>query len=501
MSTIGIIGCGIVGKSLVSFLSSFKDHPEKLNRGKLYGVVGHEPFSVHIWDKRELKDDEKAFIDQHGAAAVSGQQLALDAFIEQCDVLFVSPGVAVERYRHGRKLMLCELDLFSLFFTKPTIAVTGSLGKTTTTKLLGVLTQGVAYLPEQPIIMDKLESVRFAGKQIMQTEVGGNIGIGMLDLIKKNNTCDLAVLELSSFQLDLNTSYAPDVAVWTNFYPNHLDRHMTEEAYFEAKYNLIAYQHEGQLAVLGDQLLEANTGKMFAGRLPSLKSTVCFTSAEDLDIEKIRRIDHQQFYWAFVHHGDVCIAHIIDRKIVHQIKVFNTQVLPDCTFINNWIQVVAVLFFLGADMQSLELVMKSGEPLLDDHHHRVEYFATIDGVDFYEDSKSTVIQATQAAVARLALQKRPLIVIVGGLSKGVDRRPLMEFLESVPEVTKIYCFGSECDMFAGARCFETLNDVVADIKQTMKPGDIVLFSPSGASFDFFENYKHRGQVFKELVLS
>ncbi|MFA6527678.1 MAG: hypothetical protein WCT20_04605, partial [Candidatus Babeliales bacterium] len=192
---------------------------------------------------------------------------------------------------------------------------------------------------------------------------------------------------------------------------------------------------------------------------------------------------------------------IVDRKVVGQTRVCNLVHLPPITFIENWMQVLAALYFLRADIGSLEAVLASGVDLLDDHHHRVEHFATINGVDFYEDSKSTVIQATQAAVGRLALQHRPLVVILGGMSKGVDRRPLMEYLKTVSEVKKVCCFGSECGAFVGAVCCATLDAIVNDIKATMRPGDIVLFSPSGASFDFFDNYKHRGQVFKELVLS
>lgn len=505
MCTIGILGFGVVGKSIFSFLNEHKHQPEMLARGKLRDVIiGNGQLHLVVWDKRELTRDEKIMIEQAGGRVVAGLQTSLDAFIDGCNVVIASPGIAIEPYKNTNKPILCELDLFSLFFTKPVIAITGSLGKTTTTKLLGTLTERVGYHAveqQSEALGTDVLACDIGGQAHVRTAVGGNIGIGMMDLVKQSDDYDLGVLELSSFQLDLNTTFAPDIAVWTNFYPNHLDRHVTQEAYFQAKCALIAPQRKGQLAILSDGLLKGATGHMLAERLPDLASDVCFTSANDLDSEIITQVDRKVFYWMYVHDNHLWCAQIVDHKVVAQTHVFDVAKLPDITFTENWIQVLTALYFLRADMASLATVLLSDVDLLDDHHHRVEYFATVGGVDFYEDSKSTVIQATQAAVGRLAQQQRPLIVIVGGMSKGVDRRPLMAYLKSVHNIKKVYCFGSECSAFADAVHCTTLEDIVHDIKATMVAGDIVLFSPSGASFDFFDNYKHRGQVFKELVLS
>ena len=520
MSTIGIIGFGVVGTSILSFLNDYKDSPTELSRGKLKNIFCSGKLQLLVWDKRELAADEQRLIEQFGGRFIDGQQTSLDAFITTCEVIFASPGINIEPYKNSGKQILCELDLFSLFFTKPVVAITGSLGKTTTTKLIGELTQRVHYNtveqqnsgidPLPFILRGALRAPQYerdgelhsgVSSRCIRTAVGGNIGIGMLDLVKDGNNYDLGVLELSSFQLDVRTTFAPDIAIWTNFYPNHLDRHGTMEQYFQAKFNLIVAQHKGQLAILSAGLLQGQAAPLLQERLPDLASDVCFTSVDDLDPEQLKCVNRAHFYWMYVHQNSAWIAHIVDRRIVAQTRVFNLASLPDCTFRENWLQVLATIYFLRADMTSLETVLLSGVDLLDDHHHRVEHFATIDDVDFYEDSKSTVIQATQAAAQRLAQYKRPLIVILGGMSKGVDRRPLMDFLKTVPEIKKVYCFGQECDAFNGAVCCEVLEEVVHDIKATMQSGDIVLFSPSGASFDFFDNYKHRGQVFKDLVLS
>lgn len=546
MCTIGIVGFGVVGKSLFSFLNKYKLRPEALAVGKLKEIIGSGQLTIVVWDKRALTVDEQALIKNAGGQIVPGVQTPLEAFIDQCDVICVSPGIDIDAYKNCGKPILCELDLFSLFFTKPVIAVTGSLGKTTTTKLLGKLTPCVRYHAKaervdvlggdvlacdlagmcgsrrhpSPFVVrnepcECLESMNggdvssprtdFSEKSIIQkhirTAVGGNIGIGMLDLVDQIEDYDLGVLELSSFQLDLNTTFAPDVAVWTNFYPNHLDRHKTVQAYFEAKYALIKGQRPGLCVILSDQLLHDEHGKLLQEQLPTLASSVCFTSVDDFDREKIALVNRKYFYWMYVRDGQLWCAEIAQGAVTRQARIFALDRLPDITFIQNWVQVLAALYFLRADMASLEVALTADVDLLDDHHHRVEHFVTLDSVDFYEDSKSTVIQATQAAVGRLARQQRPLIVIVGGMSKGVDRRALMDYLKSVPEVKKVYCFGSECQAFTDAVYCATLQDIVRDIKATMTAGDIVLFSPSGASFDFFDNYKHRGQVFQELVLA
>ncbi|MFA6527791.1 MAG: Mur ligase family protein, partial [Candidatus Babeliales bacterium] len=250
MSTIGIIGFGVVGRSIFSFLDTYKHTPEVVKQGKLRDVIDTGQLQLVVWDKRELTADEQASITQTGGIFITGLSTTLEAFIDRCDVVIASPGINIEPYKNSATPILCELDLFSLFFTKPVIAITGSLGKTTTTKLLGALTERLRYhaVGQHNDIGGDVLECDLAGKASVRSAVGGNIGIGMLDLVKQVNEYDLGVLELSSFQLDLNTTFAPDVAVWTNFYPNHLDRHITQEAYFQAKFNLMAGQREGQLA-------------------------------------------------------------------------------------------------------------------------------------------------------------------------------------------------------------------------------------------------------------
>jgi UDP-N-acetylmuramoylalanine--D-glutamate ligase len=356
-------------------------------------------------------------------------------------------------------------------------------------------------LPEP---LRRLELVNHLGKKTsLKALLGGNVGIGMLDLIKDQAECDLGVLELSSYQLEFNKKFSPDIAVWTNFYPNHLDRHKTMEAYFEAKFNLLRFQHERQIAVLSADLFESEAGTLLNERLATLRPMVCICSAGEIDEAFAASIKRERFAVFFVRDGWLVRGIVQHGKLEKIIPLVDMRLLPEVTFSPNWVQILTVLNVVGIDLMVLQGLLKTIDvaELLPDHHHRLELCATINGVDFYNDSKSTVMQATQAAVERLALSGRPVITIVGGLGKGVDRRPLMRFLESHKAVKKVYCFGKDCASFSGATCttVATLEEVLQDVYATMQPGDQVLFSPSGSSFDLFKSYGHRGDVFVSLV--
>ncbi len=480
MYTIGIIGFGVVGRSMLAFLRSKYYQQDRCPA--VYGVLLDEHdqlagrMAVTVWDARPLTGDELSFIASHNATAVTSGDLA--AFIQHSDVVITSPGVDLNAYQQYNDKFLCELDFFAHFFKKPVIAVTGSLGKTTITKLLGELVQSAA------------------GHQAI---IGGNVGIGMLDLVKQQDECDVAVLELSSFQLELNKKFAPDIAVWTNFYPNHLDRHGTLAQYLEAKYAMIRHQRADQVCIVTSDLLYGPMGDVVQERLRDHPATlyICVDSQQAFDLHNFTRTSYNLVY---VENSHVVIAHV-NNKIVQYVKpLIAVHLLPDITFIKNWLPIIATLHALHGDMAAIAVALRQRTTsLLDDHHDRIEHCGTFHQVDFYNDSKSTVIQATMVAVQSLAAHQRPIIVIVGGLSKGVDRSPLMQFLANNSMVKKVYCFGKDCDAFGGCTLLPTLEAVMADLAGRIQPGDQVLFSPSGTSFDFFKNYHERGNAFKNLV--
>lgn len=371
------------------------------------------------------------------------------------------------------------------------------MGKTTVTKLLGALISRVPLLPagKRPCThCDYLHD-----KTQVKAVVGGNIGIGMLDLVQRQDDYDIGVLELSSFQLHLNKKFAPDVAIWTNWYPNHLDHHATAQEYFDAKLNLLRSQRENQVAIVSADLFSGPTAQWMNQSVATLRSSLCICAPHPVDASFIASVKKDFFKVFYIEDSSLVKAVVNKGTMTIKEKIFDVDQLPDVTFVQNWIQVLVALYALGMDMQQLYNFLQSNESLIDDHHHRLEHFATIKDVDFYDDSKSTVIQSTIAAFNKLTERQRPIIVIVGGLSKGADRSTLIPALHSSPYLKKVICFGKDCASLGGDCVYATLEDAVNDVAKIMRPGDQVLFSPSGSSFDLFKDYKHRGDVFKQLI--
>jgi len=503
MYKLGIVGFGVVGKSVLMFLNGKKsDYQVPFDQQLFDEKVDGDCFKVNVWDKRSLTQQEVEIIKVYGGVLVDGTSIDLRDFIKENDFIIPSPGIDLTAYQEYNDKFLCELDFFDTFFKKPVVAVTGSFGKTTVTKLIGKLASELAMVDQKPDLAKQLSAaVYLEHKKQLRTVCGGNVGTGMLDVIGQQDDYDVGVIELSSFQLELNKKFTPDIAVWTNLYPNHLDRHRDLEQYFQAKFNLIRYQHEHQAVIFSDEVFTGPSGHLVNGLLTDIKAMVCISSNKAIDVDFICSINRETFYLFSVVDHWITVSKVHNQAVTLISKLVDTRLLPPVTFTQNWIQVIAALYLLGNDVAAFPAWLENNadQQLLDDLHHRVEHVGTVRGVDFYNDSKSTVIQTTQAAVEKLALLGRPLIVIVGGLGKGVDRSPLDAYLASAPQIKKRYCFGKDCGSFASCAITPTLEAVMNDVASIMQPGDIVLFSPSGSSFDLFKNYEHRGQVFKELV--
>jgi UDP-N-acetylmuramoylalanine--D-glutamate ligase len=352
-----------------------------------------------------------------------------DLFFSTHDYIIPSPGIDITPYlaQIGSKL-LPELDLFAQFFHKPIIAITGSVGKTTTTSLLGQLLNvyGVKAL------------------------VGGNIGIACCDLIPMQENADCAVIEVSSFQLEHSTIFAPDLAIITNIIPNHLDRHITMETYRNAKFRMMLNQTHTQKALVPDALKEY---------IPTLHSSVTFFNP----------------------------------------NAQPKNILPLITFSSNWVVIEQALMQLNLDISKLPALVSG----LKTPEHRLEHVACINAVDFYNDSKATTPLSTLSAVAQL--KHRPIHLLLGGLSKGINREPLIQELNGT--VKTIACFGAEADQLwnwciASGICatnHATLEDAFQTSVKHAEPNDIILLAPGGSSYDLFKDFEERGKVFKSLT--
>ncbi len=286
---------------------------------------------------------------------------------------------------------------------------------------------------------------------------GGNIGVPLLDLVKDQEKYDVIVLELSSFQLELSHSFAPSIAAVTNLFPNHLDRHGDLADYAHAKGQIFAHQQENDWAIIPFAFLEA---------------FIPYTA-------------HQKVLWL----SDDAYEEYLSPE------------LGLVTFLQNWRLIFAILERFSIEP---ETVLKQCTGL---HipHHRFEKVATYEGVTYYNDSKATIAESLLQSVNQL--QQQPVILFLGGLSKGVDRAPAINQLPH--NITHVLCFGKEADTImslcktAGftASSYTTLEDAWHACTRLTHTGDAVLFSPAGASYDLFKNYEERGDTFKRLVHS
>lgn len=432
---IGIWGLGIVGISAIKFFS-------------------RKGYTVSVLEKKTLTPSEIQMLHENNADLYTGD---ITSFLQTHDYIAASPGIDLRPYAAYQDKFITELDIFQHYYHHPVVAITGSVGKTSITHLLSTI-------------------LLQAQKNIV---TGGNIGTGMLDLIDDKQH-DFAILEVSSFQLEHCKTFSPDLALWTNLYANHLDRHGTFENYFLAKLNLIKHQSDMQHALvpyeLANQLRNALTGRSFNFFSP-------YTPAH------VQLNPNDALYY-------VQDNHIMKLQNGRTRIIRSLSVLPTITYQDNWLIIGAALDILGFNppLEQFDYTLPA---------HRLEKVATINHIHFYDDSKATIPQSTLAAVRQLRGNR--LLLFLGGVSKGVDRSSLIAQLPS--DVKHIFCFGKEAEQLKewcneyliSATAHVTLQEAFNACIQIAQANDHVLFSPSGASFDLFSNYQERGNQFKKLV--
>jgi UDP-N-acetylmuramoylalanine--D-glutamate ligase len=305
----------------------------------------------------------------------------------------------------------------------------------------------------------------------------GNIGNPLLD--SKLNYNDLCVLELSSFQLENVQCFNPTVSVIINLYPNHLDHHEDFKSYKNAKLNIFAQQKSGLIIANPDLAPDIRTKNYY--NLP-----VVYTGfVENLQInESYIKYESQNIF----------LVNTV-RKLIGNLEIKQK-------FVNLATDSLAILFII-LDYFNLSFQ----DAYLNDFKlpaHRAELVRTINGVDFIDDSKSTVVEATLHA---LAINTKPTILLLGGVSKGVCRQKIFVKLKEFGHLKQLIFFGHEAETLYQQAVFDfknlssciNLEEAVELAKKLAEPGDVILFSPSGASFDLFNNYQERGKRFRELI--
>lgn len=445
---IGIWGLGIVGTALVQFLSK-------------------KQVILSVYDKRPLTVQEQHFLVQHNTHLYDPS--SLNSFLKNNDILIASPGVDLLLYEEYAHKCIAELDLFSLFCTKPIIAVTGSVGKTTTTALI-----------TQLFALHGISAI-----------AGGNIGIASFDLLQYQPSVDWIILEVSSFQLEHCRKFAPDIALITNFYPNHLDRHKTAQQYLESKARICAHQSEKQHTIVHTNLYTALSRTDAYQTSSGQFHAYCAQNRTNVDTEA-----HTIFSHFFADN-----AHIVRQTDTTKKQFLATHALPSLSFIENWIGALAALDIAGILLDETLI----SNAFFSVPEHRLEKIATLNDIDFYNDSKSTLAASTIAALNQL--QGKPITLLLGGTSKGVDRSLFIRDLQTL--VHHVVCFGGEkdtlkslCDLYhIAAYSCQSLEEAFAKSIEITAPGGIILLSPAGASYDLFKNFEERGARFKQLVQS
>ncbi|QHN05541.1 UDP-N-acetylmuramoyl-L-alanine--D-glutamate ligase [Granulicella sp. WH15] len=380
------------------------------------------------------------------------------------DLIVVSPGVPLDTPEVKQALafgqtVIGELELASRFLEGRVVAITGSNGKTTTTTLVGKIFED-AGLP---------------------TLVGGNIGLPVIELIGESTPESWSVLEVSSFQLETVIEFKPKIAVVLNITPDHLDRHGSFANYAAAKTKITGQQDADDFLVLN---AEDKATQMVAAK----------TKAQIFWFSATRQIKQGTFV-----HGESLFFKASETATPEPILPIAEIPLKGSHNVENVLAAVCAARLAGVPAESIRASVAAFHAV----EHRLERVAKIADVEYYNDSKATNVDATMKAVASFA---GGVHLILGGKDKDSDYTQLAPLLRE--RVRVVYTIGSAAQKIerelAGVVKIEsagTLDAALAKAAEAAVPGDVVLLAPACSSFDQFENYEHRGRVFRELVLA
>lgn len=434
-------------------------HGKKLTVGIWgYGITGK---SLLKWCLKYLSSDNRYIIIDKKKIEENIERVdfILEAELSICeekfDIVLPSPGIVLDRSSNIYKKIVPELDLFYYFwntFLFDSIVITGSIGKTSTTTLIHY------YLEKYFTVI-----------------LCGNIGYPMMDFIdlnslhqKKSNI--IAIIEASNMQLEHTVLVRPTYFIITNLYPNHLNSHNSYELYIQAKLSPVIYN---------------------------------FNHIKKFIVDSTAYREICAFYPSFFHFYS-------DKTIF--IDTFEQKNIPSYSFPNNWKTVAIILSFFNKYEENFYSFFEL--PMLP--HFRLEKIYDKEDIFIYNDSKSTIIEATISAINTIIKQHNNSLIytIIGGLSKGVCR--LNGIFNVYDKSYKLLLFGKEAQDLNDnyERAFGNRLTIYNDLEDTIKyiyedvivqrtnnpkVNIVVLFSPGGASFDLFESYIDRGNKFNALI--
>lgn len=443
---VAIIGLGISNKPLIEHLYNLKAR-------------------ISVFDNREQEKIDKDILEkvqELGIKSYLGENYLSN--LKGFDYIFRSPSCRpdlpeIEAEVERGAILTSEIEMVLKLAPCKIVGVTGSDGKTTTTSLI------------YEILSKKYKCF-----------LGGNIGIPLFTKISEIRPEDIAVLELSSFQL-MNMELSTDVAVVTNISPNHLNVHKDYQEYIEAKANIFKYQKEdGTLVINYDNDItknfakQANSKVVYFSRKEKLPNGVIF----DEDTIKICDNDLRR--------------HVINKKDVKIRGLHNIE--------NICAAIAATKDLIGPEDQKQAIMEFTGV------EHRLEFVREIDNVKWYNDS---IASSPNRTIAGLNSYNEKIVLIAGGRDKHLDYDPIAKPI--IEHVDTLIVMGETAEKIKNVvtreleRQKKTLNiikvanveEAVKTAKEVAKPNEIVLFSPASTSFDMFKNFEERGKKFKEEV--
>lgn len=415
--------------------------------------------------------------------------------IANAELIVVSPGVPLDipiliEAKKRSIPILGELEISASLCKARIVAITGTKGKSTTTLLAAAILE--------------------AGDLFSNVVVAGNIGVPLASKVTTLTDTDIVVVETSSFQLESTVTFRPAVSVVLNFSRDHLDRHGTMAAYFNAKRKICTNQTSSEWIVLNacDE-----TVKSLARDTTAKKAyfTDDFSNInEDSDVlshklgsgtgARLQRKANNIGIYTYKDKQEHWICNIADMPLAGAHNVRNVLAAV----------VVGTIFGVTpVNMRRAILKFNRTHPAFE---HAFEKVGTINGVDYINDSKATNVIATCAALESIEATTdfgegaKRVFLIIGGLDKGNDYKPLIELVRT--KVKSLVLLGEQTQhikkAFAGCAdtCHASTMDAAVEFAYThAKQGDVVLLSPANASFDMYKDYKERGEVFKNAVNS
>ena len=422
-------------------------------------------FDVFLSDKNKIPEKFKTELIQHQIPFEEEQHT--EDKILAADIVVKSPGIPdkvalIQKLKEKNIPIISEIEWAARFTHTKIIAITGSNGKTTTTSLIYHL----------------LKTAK------LKVEVGGNIGYSFARLVAEEideKKSDYYVLEISSFQLDGIETFKPYIGIITNITPDHLDRYDYKmENYVASKFRITKNQTSDDLLILNAD--DAETKLYLDNRR--------WTTEDGKGKTNSHSVQARQLFLPMSFTGDI---------LMHDFNMLQTPLRGVHNYFN-----AACAISVAKEIGINARAIKKGLKTFVVPEHRLEPVATINGVEWINDSKATNVDSVAWA---LKAMKKPTILILGGLDKGNDYNLIADLVkEKVRAIVAMGVNNEKIISFFSALYIEThdthsISDAISTCKKISKSGDVVLLSPACASFDLFKNYEDRGQQFKEMVIA